>query len=221
MGHKGRFAATVLRMTERDVPGATILIRSLLHGQDRIGRDRMEELKPDDSHLVRMAQADPARFAALYDRYFTDVFRFILRRAEGRDLTADLTQQTFLKAMLGLGKYEHRGLPFRAWLFRIAINELRMHWRKRKEVHIDMSYSEARSMAQEGAMEVYDENELQRLASALSRLDEARSQLIQLRYMDGLSFQEIGQVLGIGEDAAKMRTHRTLAQLRIYLSPRP
>jgi RNA polymerase sigma-70 factor (ECF subfamily) len=65
-----------------------------------------------------------------------------------------------------------------------------------------------------------DEEDMSRLAASLGRLDERQARLIELRYMDGLSFAELGQVLGIGEDAAKMRTHRVLAQLRTDLSRR-
>lgn len=168
---------------------------------------------------IEAAKADPRRFTVLYDRYFPDIFRFLLRRAGDRDLTADLTQETFLKAMLALPRYQDRGLPFRAWLYRIAFNELRMHWRKRKEVLIDLSYSQVRGLSEEMGL-LSEDDDMKRLAAALGRLDEARSQLIQLRYMDGMSFLEIGQVLGLGEDAAKMRTHRVLAQLRTYLLPR-
>jgi RNA polymerase sigma-70 factor, ECF subfamily len=155
----------------------------------------------------------------VYERYFNDIFRFIHRRAGHQELSADLTQQTFLKAMLGLARYEARGLPFRAWLYRIALNELRMHWRKRKEVVIDLSYAEVRGMCEEMGLDGA-EDDLKRLANALGKLKEDRARLIELRYMDGLSFAELGQVLGIGEDAAKMRTHRVLATLRTYLSPR-
>lgn len=172
-----------------------------------------------EHQAITAAKADPARFAPLYERYFTDIFRFVLRRTGHRDLTADLTQQTFLKAMLGLARYEPRGLPFRAWLYRIALNEVRMHWRKKKEVLIDVSYAEVRGLSEEMGLNL-DEHEMQRLAAALGRLDEERARLIELRYMDGLSFAELGQVLGIGEDAAKMRTHRVLGLLRTYLVPR-
>ncbi|MBL7957212.1 MAG: sigma-70 family RNA polymerase sigma factor [Flavobacteriales bacterium] len=168
---------------------------------------------------IEQAKADPRRFTLLYERYFGDVFRFVLRRAGHRELTADLTQETFLKAMLALPRYQDRGLPFRAWLLRIALNELRMHWRKKKETVIDLSFQQVKGLSEEFELKL-DEDDMQRLARALSRLDEARAQLIQLRYMDGMSFLEVGQVLGIGEDAAKMRTHRTLAQLRTYLAPR-
>jgi RNA polymerase sigma-70 factor (ECF subfamily) len=173
----------------------------------------------DDTALVLAAKADPSRFAPLYEAYFNPVFRFILRRTGHPELTADLTQQTFLKAMLGLSRYEPRGLPFRAWLYRIALNEVRMHWRKRKEVVIDMSYTEVRGMCEDMGLPENDED-LKRLASAMGRLPEDKARMIELRYMDGMSFAELGQVLGIGEDAAKMRTHRVLANLRTYLSPR-
>lgn len=172
-----------------------------------------------DLHDIVAAKADPERFAPLYERYFVDIFRFILRRTGHRDLTADLTQQTFLKALLALPKYEDRGLPFRAWLYRIALNELRMFWRKRKEVVIDVGHREAMALSEEIGLTM-DEEDMSRLAASLGRLDERQARLIELRYMDGLSFAELGQVLGIGEDAAKMRTHRVLAQLRTDLSRR-
>lgn len=173
----------------------------------------------EEHAAIAAARTDPRRFTPLYEYYFGDIFRFLLRRTGNRELTADLVQETFLKAMLALPKYQHRGLPFRAWLYRIALNELRMHWRKKKEVLIDLSFTQVMGLSEEFDLRL-DEDDMQRLAKALSRLDEARGQLIQLRYMDGLSFSEVGQVLGIGEDAAKMRTHRTLAQLRTYLAPR-
>jgi RNA polymerase sigma-70 factor (ECF subfamily) len=169
---------------------------------------------------IQAARNDPRHFAALYERYFTTIFRFILRRTQDRELTADLAQQTFLKAMLGLHRYEPRGLPFRAWLYRIALNELRMFWRKRQEVCIDLAHGEARLLSEEMGMED-DDGTLRRLADCLGRLDQDRARLIELRYMDGLSFAELGQVLGIGEDAAKMRTHRALGMLRKYLVLRP
>lgn len=82
-----------------------------------------------------------------------------------------------------------------------------------------LSIAEVRGMWEEmGFLE--DDGRQQHLARALGRLSEDKARLIELRFMDGLSFAEIGQVIGIGEDAAKMRTHRVLAVLRDYLSPR-
>jgi RNA polymerase sigma-70 factor, ECF subfamily len=172
-----------------------------------------------EAELIRAAKADPECFAPLYELYFQDIFRFLLRRAQQRELTADLTQQTFLKAMLNLSRYTDHGLPFRAWLYRIALNEMRMHWRKRREVVMDIDHRQAVELVTElgGGGE---EEDLRRLTRALARLPEEKARLIELRYIDGLPFVEIGAILQIGEDAAKMRTHRVLAILRTYLSHR-
>ena len=173
----------------------------------------------EEQAAIAAARSDPKRFTPLYECYFGDIFRFLLRRAGDRDLTNDLTQETFLKAMLALPKSQERGLPFRAWLYRIALNELRMYWRKRKEVLIDLSYTQVRGLSEEMGLPMEDD-EMPQLGIAMGNLDVDRNRLLELRYMDGLGYQEIGQILGIGEDAAKMRTHRVLAQLRAYLSPR-
>ncbi len=178
----------------------------------------MKEPHQEQAQILA-AQADPRRFAPLYDLYFPHIFRFILRRIRRHDLTSDLTQETFLKAMLALPRYQDRGLPFRAWLYRIALNEMRMHWRKKKEVLIEMSYLEVRGLSEEMGLSMQEE-EMRLLGQALGRLHPDRARLIQLRYMDGMTFLELGQILGIAEEAAKMRTHRVLATLRTYLAPR-
>lgn len=172
-----------------------------------------------EQEIIVAAQADPQRFGPLYDQYFAEVFRFIHRRTRASELTADLTQQVFLKALLALPRYEPRGLPLRAWLFRIALNELRMYWRKKKEVVMDLSWAEVGALSAEVGLQEREED-MQRLASALSRLPAEKARLIELRYFDGASFAEVGQVLGIGEDAAKMRVHRILHILRQYLGSR-
>ena len=177
------------------------------------------QVPTSETDEIRAAKADPRRFTPLYERYHTDVFRFVYRRVRTMELAADLSQETFLKALLALPRYEDRGYPFRAWLYRIALNELRMHWRKRKEVLIEIGRVEVLGLSDEVGAGTSEED-LQRLTTALSKLDEAKAQLIEMRYMDGMSFAELGQVLGIAEEAAKMRTHRVLAVLRNYLTPR-
>ena len=177
-------------------------------------------MDPDDElQAVKAAKADPRAFTPLYSAYHAVIFRFIHRRTNDRDLSADLAQQTFLKALLALPRYESRGLPFRAWLYRIALNEVRMHWRKKKETVMDLSWAEVRELSGEVGVLEADED-LQRLGRSLSRLPAEKARLIELRYIDGLSFAEVGQVLGIAEDAAKMRVHRVLGTLRQYLGSR-
>ena len=84
---------------------------------------------------------------------------------------------------------------------------------------MDLSHAEVKGLSEELGMPE-QEAELASLGRALGRLSADKAQLIELRYMDGMSFAEMGAVLGVGEDAAKMRTHRVLSTLRTYLSPR-
>src|SRR5262245_41346137 len=174
----------------------------------------------DEPSLIQQARDDPRAFAPLYERHHRLIFLFIHRRTGKRDLAADLTQQVFLKALIALPRYQVQGIPFRAWLYRIALNEVRMHFRKRRELVMDLSVAEVRGLVQEIGLPDR-ENELRLLALSLGRLAPDQARLIELRFFDDLSYAEMGQVLGINEDAAKMRTHRVLANLRKYLVPSP
>ena len=78
----------------------------------------------DDAALVHAAQATPAAFGALYERYHPMIFRYALRCTHDRMQAEDIAAETFLRAMRALGRYEERGMPFSAWLFRIATNQL-------------------------------------------------------------------------------------------------
>ena len=85
---------------------------------------------------VEAAKSDPARFSVLYEKYYKVIFIFIFRRTGEEELAADITSNTFLKAMLALPKYEYKGVPFSAFLFRIALNEINMYFRKSKKERV-------------------------------------------------------------------------------------
>lgn len=166
---------------------------------------------------IAAAQQDIRRFTPLYDRYFHPVFRFIRFRVNDNDQAGDLTQQAFIKAMMALPRYEIRGVPFKAWLYRIALNEVRMFHRKAKgKVFMDLGIAETRHLLQDAELPDKEED-MRKLEAALGALKGSSAALIEMRYFEGMSFLEIGNVLGIREDAAKMRTHRVLAALREYL----
>src|SRR4051812_35888267 len=86
----------------------------------------------DEAALVRAAAADASAFAALYERYVARVYRFVRPRCASSDEAADLTQQVFVKVAEALPGYRERGVPFVAWLFRIARNTTIDHARRRR-----------------------------------------------------------------------------------------
>lgn len=168
----------------------------------------------DEPTAVQAAQKNLKHFAPLYDKYHAQIFRFIFKRVGDRDQTADITSQVFLKAMLNLKKYEDRGYPFSAWLFRIAVNEVNMFYRsKKKDVHVSISGMELKEILHE--ME-QDERQvqLQCVVNALNNLPPEKTQMIDLRFFEKCSYREIGEVFGITEANAKMRVRRTLQGLK-------
>ena len=163
---------------------------------------------------IEAAKKNSARFAPLYDRYYKQIFLFIFKRTSHRDLAGDLTAQTFLKAMVNLKKYEFRGYPFSSWLYRIAVNEINMYYRSlKKQVTVEIRESDVLLMMDE--MEVgMDEDRQQMLVSALNELDAESTQLIECRYFEQMSFNEIGSVFNITEANAKVRVYRILKKLK-------
>src|SRR4029434_4080470 len=96
----------------------------------------LSQTTEDDRLLIEAAQADPARFVDVYERYVDRVYVFVRSRAENRAVAEDITSQVFERALAGIVQFEWRGLPVAAWLFRIASNTLADHWRERsREAH--------------------------------------------------------------------------------------
>ena len=81
----------------------------------------------DEWKIIQAAQKNPAAFGSLYKRYFPQIFKFIYKRTDNEQLTGDITAQVFLKALQKLSSYSFKGVPFSAWLYRIASNEVVQH----------------------------------------------------------------------------------------------
>ncbi len=172
----------------------------------------------DEWKIIQAAQKDIRFFRELYQRHFKTVFRFVyLRSGNDQELTADLTQQAFVKAMANLHRYEYRGVPFVAWLYRIALNEINLHYRnsaKARTVSIDETI--VKDFIEE-IDEDFSELKLQALKETLSEQDEEVVQLIEMRFFEKRSFKELGEILGITESNAKVRVHRILKKLQVVL----
>lgn len=173
---------------------------------------------------IQAAQGDPRRFQPLYTRYYERIFRYLLRRCEDEATAADLCSQVFLKALRQLGKYQYRGLPFSAWLFRIASNEINLHYRqhqRRRVVSADLSLY--RELADEGVdQEAIDQEEREAaLRSLLRTLSADDLNLVELRFFEQRPFAEIAELLDVSEATAKMRTYRLLGRMKKQLSTPP
>jgi RNA polymerase sigma-70 factor, ECF subfamily len=163
---------------------------------------------------VQAAQKNPARFRPLYDRYYEPIFRFVFRRTGDENTSADLCSQVFLKALQRLNSYEYRGVPFSAWLYRIASNEVAQYFRQAQQDRI-VSVEEASigEMAEE--LSEGDGEWLRfQLVRALDQLDESDLQLIEMRFFEQRPFKEIADITGITESNAKVKTYRILEKMK-------
>jgi len=166
---------------------------------------------------IEAAKNNPARFDVLYERYYKSIFVFIYRRTENEELTADLTSHVFLKALINIKKYVFKGVPFSAWLFRIAFNEMNMYFRKNNADRIiSLQQNDIHQIAQEAELE--DNTAVQqKMIMALKQLDSNDIQLIELRFFEQHSFAEVGQIVGITENNAKVKVYRILDKLKKVL----
>lgn len=179
-----------------------------------VSAERMQE----EWQEIQAAQSNPALFRPLYNRYYEPVFRFIHKRTADEELSADLCSQVFLKALQRLSEYSFRGVPFSAWLFRIASNEVSQYYRYQQKNRI---VSVEESQMGDVIDEVDEEdNELLRanLLLALDQLKEGDMELIEMRFFEQRSFKEIAEILGMTESNAKVKTYRILERLKKRLT---
>lgn len=168
-----------------------------------------------EEEIISRSVADSESFRPLYEKYFKRVFLFILRRVADQETSADLAQQVFLKALVGLGKFQHRGLPFSSWLYRIAINECNQHFRKSKQNRIvTLDDADVAHLFEDLTAEHSLESLHQKLPDILQQLNPEELYLIELRYFESRPFAEVGAILEITENHAKVKTYRVLDKMK-------
>lgn len=174
---------------------------------------------------MRRALREPEAFGQLYDRYFPQVFSYVLKRVGDVRLAQDLVSETFYKAYTRLWQFHFRSLPFGAWLYRIALNETRMHFRGKKILisldFLSQAYgwdaSDGTDLQQELIHlqdEVRKNDLLAQIREALLNLPTLYQEVLSLRFLDEKSNQEIAQILGKKEGTVKSLIHRGLHFLR-------
>jgi RNA polymerase sigma-70 factor (ECF subfamily) len=170
--------------------------------------------------LVRRARAgDGSALGALYDRYAERVYRYALAHVREPGEAEDLMQRVFLKMIEALPAYEDRGLPFDAWLFRIARNAAIDAGRTRR-AWLPLEVAEGRPDARLEPAEAAERTEEQALIrAALASLSPDQRDVVTLRFFGGLSHAEIGAVLGKREATVRGLQFRGLNALRSRLSP--
>jgi RNA polymerase sigma-70 factor (ECF subfamily) len=173
-----------------------------------------------DNELVKRAQqGDSAAVGALYDRHHTPIFRFVWSRVSDQQTAEDLTGDVFMKMVTSLPDYKISDVPFRAWLYRIARNLVTDEYRKqtgKTAVSLqDVETMISLGISPDSAAEQHIT--LDRVQSALATIDPTQKEVVELRFLAGLSLQEVAETLDYSIAAVKSHQHRGLKALRAAL----
>lgn len=170
----------------------------------------------DKEVLVQASQGDQEAFGALYERYVGRIYNYIYYRTGNQHDAEDLTARVFYRAMRHIVNYQDRGLPFSAWLYRIAHN-LVANWHRdnsrKKEIPLDETFA-IKHFGDHPETAVLKAEDQYALLGLIRTLPSDRQQLLILKFVDHLPNAEIGQIMGRTEGAIKSLYHRTLLALR-------
>ena len=167
----------------------------------------------DDRLLVEAAQQDPARFDELYERNFHRVYAYIVRRVGDRHQTEDLTAEVFREALAGIRKFEWRGVPFIAWLLRIASRAIADHWQRAGRE----AGTPADPLSQSDRPGPQEIERSAMLFQLVDRLPETQFRVIHMRFVEQKSIREIADELGRSEGAVKQLQLRAIENLRAQM----
>jgi RNA polymerase sigma-70 factor (ECF subfamily) len=182
----------------------------------------VQQKELNDLELIHRARDDREAFGVLYERYVQRIYAYIYYRT-GNDFDAeDLTERVFMRALRHIGSYSDRGLPFSAWLYRIAHNLVANWYRdnsRRKEISLNESLPPAYT-EEHPERALVENEERERLLVLIRSLAQERQELLILKFGEDLSNAEIGMIMGRSEGAIKSLYHRTLLALRDEMAAR-
>ena len=173
----------------------------------------------EDRMLVAAARHDSEAAGRLFDKYYSEVLGYIYHCTFDGTVAEDLTSNVFLAVFRHLGRFRWRQVPFRAWLYRIATNEIRMHWRRQKRVKIvSLQRDDDENIAGPSTSDnIASAEEYRLLYKALLELRLKYRTVIILRYFEGKTIAEICEITATKEGTVKSQLHRGLAKLQDIL----
>jgi RNA polymerase sigma-70 factor (ECF subfamily) len=177
-----------------------------------------------DKDILDAIRKDPAAFKQLFHLYYKPIFGYIFRRVGDFEDTADIASESFVKASRQISKFEYRGISIKAWLYRIATNEVNLHFRhqrKRAKLFVNYPFDDIQAFKKYIAEDKkVMENELVRHEQFVFMMDKLKGlpvkyqEVISLRYFEGKEIKEIAEILGLKEGTLKSLLSRGLDKLR-------
>lgn len=179
-----------------------------------------------DADLIKQAQnrrndpdAGAEAVGELYDRYHELIYRYIWSRVSHQQLAEDLTGDVFTSMVMNLSRYRFKGTPFQAWLYRIARNLIIDNHRKassRNEMPLDEVISSSAG-DHDPTQIIEDQIIVEQVQAVLGELKPFKQDVLILRFIVGLSLNEVASILGRTIGSVKVTQHRALKELRMIL----
>jgi len=167
----------------------------------------------NEKQQIEESKTNPKCFEPLYVKYYEPILKFVYKRVESFDDTKEIVAIVFTKALINITKYKDQGFPFSSWLYRISINEVNQFYRDTKKMR-------AISIDENGIQNLVADTDTEKkemishLKAALNYLSEDEYMIIELRYFEERPFSEVGEILGITENNAKVKTYRIIEKLK-------
>lgn len=168
----------------------------------------------NEGQLIAKAQTgDTNAVSALYEAYVQPIFQYVSYRVDSHMVAEDITAEVFLRMVRGLKDYQDRGLPFGAWLFRIAANLVHEYHRQGKRIQFSLFSGNEQSDDTDPFDHLARKEEHQHLTQALQALSDEYQDVLILRFMKNLSHAEVASILDKSETAVRSLQHRALKAL--------
>ena len=176
-----------------------------------------------EKELVRKAGEDPAAFGELYEEHYGRIYGYVLRRTASVEDARDITAEVFIKAFQNISRFNWRGIPFSAWLFRVAGNEITNGFRRSNHRQmLRQKLIETNGIADKflGEEAAQAEDDLQKheefllVHNSIAKLPPQYQEVIVLHYFERKKLREISDILGKREGTVKSLLHRGLEKLR-------
>jgi len=171
-------------------------------------------VQQEEESLVRRAQhRDQEAFAQLYEEHFDKIYRYVTLKIGNATEAEDMTQQVFLNALQSISSFKWRGIPFSAWLFRIAHNQVVDYFRSKKRTAVPLDESLASN--NNNPQSIVDQKlDIEQLLLATKGLTDAQREVISLRFAGELSIVQVAKAMGKSQGAVKALQHSAIVALR-------
>jgi len=175
----------------------------------------------EEKDLIKKAKSDPDAFGELYEKYYPQIFGYILKRTAKIEITQDITSEVFSKALKNIWQFRWQNVPFGAWLYRIANNEIANYFRRNKYKIVSIekipeltANSDILEEILEAEKELENHQDFLLAQQHISSLSVKYQEVISLRFFDKKKINEIAQILNKKEGTVKSLLSRGLDQLR-------